>query len=74
MQAERMILETDEMGHLEGLPQFPPHSKVELTFQVLEPPGTKIVRTPPRKLATMTRVCGDITDPALSPEDWEALR
>ena len=36
MKAERVILETDENGHLSGLPQLPPRSKVEAILVILD--------------------------------------
>jgi hypothetical protein len=36
MQAERVILETDENGQVSGLPRLPPCSKVEAIFVVLD--------------------------------------
>jgi len=46
MHAERVILETDENGHLSGLPQLPPHSKVEAIFVVLDSENEKYASNP----------------------------
>jgi len=37
-------------------------------------PAVKSVRTPPAELAAMTEIYGDITQPAIDEEEWEALR
>lgn len=36
MKAERVTLETDENGHLSGLPPLPPGSKVEAILVILD--------------------------------------
>jgi hypothetical protein len=36
MQAERVILETDENGHVSGLPELAPSSTIEAIFVVLD--------------------------------------
>jgi len=47
MQAERVILETDENGHVSGLPRLPPCSKVEAIFVVLDSEKTETYAPPP---------------------------
>lgn len=75
MQAERLILETDDQGHLLGLPDLPPLSRVEAIFLLL--PRTNNVatrRTPPLELAGKLKIHGDIVSPVIPEGDWDALK
>lgn len=46
MQAERVILETDENGHITGLPPLPPSAKIEAVFVVLDSEKTERLSAP----------------------------
>jgi hypothetical protein len=73
MQAERLMLETDEQGNLIGLPKLPPSSRLEAIFLVLdgEPPRPSS-RTPPARLKGSVTYVADPFEPALTDEEWEA--
>lgn len=55
MQAQRLMLETDEYGHLMHLPQLPANIKIEAIFLLLEQPITSIKRKPSVKLKPLTK-------------------
>jgi hypothetical protein len=74
MQAERVILETDDKGRLLGVPELPPRRQVEVIFLVLPPTDQiRARRTPPAELAGKAIIHGDIVSPILSADDWNAL-
>lgn len=72
MQAEKWVLKTDEQGKLRGLPALPPCTQVEVI--VLYSP-TPIVhpRKPPVELAGQVTLLGDMIQPLVPTEDWDAL-
>jgi hypothetical protein len=58
---ERVILETDQPGHLTQLPRFPSNARVEAIFIILD----KDVKTKPRRrphadIIGKTQLLGDI--------------
>jgi len=55
MQAQRLMLETDEYGHLTHLPQLPANTKVKVIFLLLEQPTTTIKRKPSTKLKPLPK-------------------
>lgn len=70
MQAERVMLETDELGNLTGLPKLPPRTKIEAVFLVLD--GTEAqprFRMPPAELGGLL-LDGDIIGPAVELDAW----
>jgi hypothetical protein len=69
MQAHRVLLETDETGHLSAAPPLPPHAKVEAIFLVLDAGRAGGIRTPPSELAAL-RIVGDVVAPAVEHQDW----
>jgi hypothetical protein len=74
MQAERVILETDDDGRLIGVPELPPRRQVEAIFLLLPPADQETARrTPPAELAGKAIIRGDIVSPILPAEDWNAL-
>jgi len=86
MQAERVILETDENGHLSGLPQLPPHSKVEAIFVVLDSekadqpvrPNEPLLQDEPREtpveiLKRIAAIAEPVPDDNFSGEDHDKV-
>jgi hypothetical protein len=74
MQAEKLILETDENGHLIQQPKLPANAKLEAIFLILEELPPKKRRQPPADIAGKGRIVGDIIAPVVPPEDWDALQ
>jgi hypothetical protein len=76
MYAEKFSLRTDAHGRLQGLPDLPPETEVELILllpEKVEPPA-KARRRPPPGLEEVGEICGDIVSPPVAEEEWEALR
>lgn len=74
MQAERIILETDAAGRFEHLPAFPPRTRIEAIFLILETNTVAPSRIPPLALKTRTRICGDLIQPAIDENEWALLK
>jgi len=73
MYAERVILETDSLGHLKQQPNLPPNKAVEAIFLVLDEAETPAARRPHPDIVGKTRIVGDIL--ASVPEtDWDLPR
>ncbi len=86
MQAERVILETDENGRLSGLPQLPPGVKVEAIFVVLDsettgqhkqsaeaaPPGAP-PESPVEILKRIAAIAEPVPDDGFSGEDHDRV-
>jgi hypothetical protein len=70
MEAERIILETDDHGRVKNLPPLPPMSRIEAIFLIPESHPGKVLRTPHPLLAEITEIRGDIMAPAVPEEDW----
>ena len=86
MLAERMIIETDLSGKPKNLPSLPPNATVEIICLILDAPfciastdnqpsangqTAQPKRRPSPKLAD-TVILGDIMEPLLTEEQWEA--
>jgi hypothetical protein len=70
MQAERVVLETDDQGNLQGLPKLPPRARIEAVFLVLDGTGEQPrFRTPPVELLGLS-MDGDIVSPAIELDAW----
>ena len=70
MQAERVVLETDDQGNLQGVPKLPPRAKIEAVFLVLDgAPGQPQPRKPPAELAGL-KIQGDIVSPVIDLDAW----
>ena len=71
MLAERMILETDEMGEIKEFPKLPPCSKVEAIYLVLEQNPVEAVtqRRPHPEIAGKMKITGNIMESA-PVSDW----
>jgi hypothetical protein len=74
MQAEKLILETDENGNLISLPKLPARARIEAIFLILDEATEPTRRQPPLEIAGKGRITGDVVSPAVSPDEWEALR
>ncbi|MDO9227493.1 MAG: hypothetical protein Q8M09_17195 [Pseudomonadota bacterium] len=73
MYAERIILETDSLGHLKQQPRLPPNKAVEAIFLVLDESEHQLVRRPHPEIVGKVRILGDILDSV--PEiDWDLPR
>lgn len=72
MQAEKLILETDENGDLIAVPKLPAKARFEAIFLVLEPPLEPRRRRPPPELGGSVTWTGDPLAPAVSGSDWDA--
>jgi hypothetical protein len=73
MQAEKLILNTDESGRLIQQPKLPANAKPEAIFLVLEELPRKNKRQPPPEIACKGKILGDILSPVVPLEDWDAL-
>jgi hypothetical protein len=68
---ERVILETDQAGHLSHLPKFPSNARVEALFIILEQDiNIKPRRRPHADIIGKTQFLGDIFSSA-SESDWD---
>lgn len=76
MQAEKIILETDQYGRLTQQPQLPPNVRMEAIFLLLEDigKGIRTIRKPSSRIMGGGRIIGDIMAPVVPPEDWEVLQ
>ena len=73
MQAERVLLETDNHGNLIGLPKLPPNAQLEAIFLLLgKATAPQPKRTPSASLKDAVTISGDLLDPTLSDEEWNA--
>ena len=70
MQAERIVLDTDDQGNLQGLPRLPPRARIEAVFLVLDGTGDQPrSRMPPVELTSLS-INGDIISPAVELDAW----
>lgn len=73
MQAQRLILETDDRGNLKQVPKLPPNQQFEVIFRVMaEPkePSTKR-RTPHPDLAGKVQILASHIIDSVPDSDWE---
>ena len=75
MQATKVLLTTDNDGRLREIPPLPPNARLEAIFLVSERgrPGT-VKRRPSPRIAGVCAIHGDLIDPVVDADDWEALR
>ena len=71
MDAERLILETDQSGNLINPPKLPANKQIEASFLVLEEVPKRVKRTPHPDIAGKIQVIGNIFDSAPS-SDWDS--
>jgi hypothetical protein len=76
MQAEKILLETDQNGRLLQQPQLPPNVRIEAIFLLLEDKakGSETIRKPSKKIMGKGKIIGDLKAPVVPPEDWKALQ
>ncbi len=74
MQAERVILETDDNGNLVSPPKLPPNSRLEAIFLVLGQQTIARKRQPSSAIAGKGKTLGDIVSPIVPESDWDVLK
>ncbi|MDX9788431.1 MAG: hypothetical protein RBT11_16760 [Desulfobacterales bacterium] len=76
MQAEKMLVETDQYGRLLQQPKLPPNARMEAIFLLLEDTrkSGRAIRKPSKKIMGKGKIIGDIMAPVAPIEDWDALR
>ena len=73
MYAEKMILKTNQHGHLITQPELPANAEVEAIFLVLkEIKPEKDSKMPSALIKGALQVHEDLLSPVVSPEEWEA--
>ena len=73
MHAEKVILETNHKGQIISLPTLPPNAQLEAIFLVLDQNTKKTRKGPSKKIAGKGKITGDIMNPVVEAEDWNAL-
>lgn len=74
MRAEKLILETDQDGHLLQQPTLPPNTRLEAIFLILDDDKKKEKRRKPSSVIWgKGKIIGDIVSPITPPEDWEVM-
>jgi hypothetical protein len=75
MNAERLLLTTDEQGRITGLPQFEPNQEIELIVLFSKKPAKSkpVYRIPPVELAGKVKILADIIAPVVEENEWDAL-
>ena len=73
MYAERILLETDALGHLKRQPVLPPNKAVEAIFLVLEDSGEQAARRPHPDIVGKVRILGDLLPATLETGAWRPL-
>ena len=68
MFAERLILETDQSGHLKKSPVLPANKQFEVIFLGLENENKTVIRKPHSDIAGKIEINGDIFDSSPSSE------
>jgi hypothetical protein len=75
MHAEKIILKTDDQGHLLDVPKLPANAQLEAIFLVLNQSPPKLQKRKPSVLiAGKGNIIGDIMSPVATAEEWDALR
>ena len=75
MQAQHIILETDQLGNIKNIPKFLPNKKMEGIFFVLDDADTlkSSPQMPHPDLAGQVQILGNIFE-SLPEQDWEILQ
>ena len=68
---ERLILETDQSGHIKNYPILPPNKKFEVIFLGLDEENKTVKRKPHPDIAGKVEIIGDIFDSAPA-SDWNS--
>lgn len=76
MQAIRLDLRTDQDGRIHDLPPLPANTHLEAILLVLDVPSPAPARRrqPSERIAGLGAIYGDLTEPAVDADDWDALR
>lgn len=75
MRAEKMILETDQKGHLQNVPPLPANTRIEAIFLISDQQNPlKAKQTPSPQISGKGKIIGDILSPVVPVEDWEAAQ
>jgi hypothetical protein len=74
MRAEKLSLQTDQQGVLQGLPVLAPNQKVEVILLIEDENQAVLHRKPSPRLANRGAILlGDDLAPAIPPGDWAML-
>ncbi len=75
VQAERVVLHTDDQGALIEQPLLAPNATIEAIF-LIEPTGesAEVKRTPAPVIAGQGCILGDIISPAVDSGEWDAAQ
>ena len=60
--AERLILETDQLGHIKNYPILPPNKQFEVIFLGLDEENETVKRVPHPDITGKVEIKGDILD------------
>lgn len=71
--AEKLILETDEIGCFKQNPSLPPNSKVEVIILVLEKSLPSKKRRPAVEIAGKAKISVDIVQSIIPEANWQDL-
>ena len=75
MQAQHIILETDQLGNIKNIPKFSPNRKIESIFWVID--EADILNSSPQlphpDLANQVQILGNIFE-SIPEQDWEVLQ
>ncbi len=72
MYTEKLILETDANGYLKQMPKLPPNIQLVVMLKENQLPHSS-QRKPSVKIAGKGLILGDIMEPVIVAEDWNAL-
>jgi hypothetical protein len=75
MQATKIMLTTDQNGHLVEQPRLPPNAEIEAIFLVVQQSEShNAKRQPSPRIAGQGKILDDLTAPVVDPDEWDALR
>ncbi len=69
--AERLILETDQSGHIKNYPKLPPNKQFEVIFLGVDEENKAMKREPHPDIAGKVEIIGEIFDSAPT-SDWNS--
>ncbi len=71
MYAERLILETDQSGHIKNYQKFPQYQKFEVIFLGMDEENKIVKREPHPDIAGKVEIIGNVFDSA-PVSDWNS--
>lgn len=71
MYAERLILKTDQSGHIKNYPVLPPNQQFEVIFLGIDEENKIVKREPHPDIAGKVEIIGDIFD-STPASDWNS--